>query len=101
MTQLTAERDSALLVLDVERLRKEHQNFGRSENGITLSGVVVIKQLESRELHRLRLHVGSIRIVLQPRLTPAVHVDHDLDSRIELDRLCVREHWASESMDDQ
>src|SRR6476469_8211636 len=90
-----------LLILDVERLGIEHQNFGRRQHRIALLGVVVVKELESGELHRLRFDVGAIRIVLEPRLAPAVHVDDDLDLRIELDPLRIGEHFPRESVHDQ
>src|SRR5438105_4498397 len=100
MTASRVERMS-LLILYVEWLGVEHQHFGRREQRITLLGVVVVEQLESSELHRLRFHVRAIRIVFEPRLAPAIHVDDDLHFRIELNALGIGEHLARESMHDQ
>src|SRR2546423_15399138 len=100
MTGSRVERMS-LLILYVEWLGIEHQDFGRCEQGIALLGVVVIKQLESGELHRLGFDVSAVRVVFHPRVSPTAHVYHDLNARIELNRLWVGEHLSRRAADDQ
>ena len=44
----------------------------------------MIKQLETCELQRLGLDVNTVGIELEPRISPTVHVEHELHTRIEL-----------------
>src|SRR6267378_1870761 len=102
MTPVSDQRGSRLLlVLDVMRFRIQQQHFRRRENRIAQLGVVVKEELEPSELHWLRLDVGAVRIVLEPGLAPPVHVDHDLNPRVEPDLLRSREHVVREPVHDE
>src|SRR4051812_46117217 len=72
-----------LLILDVERARKERQHLRRLHERVALLGVVVIKEFETRVLYGKLRDVTAIRLALHPRRAPAVHVDHDLYARID------------------
>src|SRR5687768_198480 len=102
MTRPAGRRISApLLVLDVDGLRVEVQQLARCDDWIALFRVVLVEDLEARELHRLRRDVIAIRIVLEPGLAPAVHVYYDLHPGIELDVLVAGNHRTSKAMYDQ
>ena len=74
---------------------------GGGKDRVALSCVVVKEELEPGELDGLVDFTRFVRVELEPRLTPAIHVDHDLHPRIEFYLRRVLEHVHREPMDDQ
>src|SRR5262245_44692447 len=81
--RLFVARDAELLILDVDRPRAQRENFHGRQKLVALFRIVVEEKLEPSELHRLCRLAGGIRVELEPRRAPAVHVDDDLHARIE------------------
>src|SRR5437867_3498113 len=90
--------ENRLLVLDVDRFRLQLQHLHRREQFVAFLRVVTEEQLESRELYRLTSDVRSVRVELQPRRAPTIHVDHDLYARVELDLIGATEHRPREAV---
>src|SRR3982751_508565 len=91
----------SLLVLDVERPRKERQHLSWGHQSAPAPGVVPIKKLEPRVLDRISLDVAPVGFSLPTRRPPAIHVDHDLYPRIGADTVGVLEHVSGEAVDDE
>ena len=53
-------REGRLLVLDVQRPRKQREHVSRTHQRIAPLGIVAIEELESRELNRVAVHVSAI-----------------------------------------
>src|SRR5437773_2687302 len=92
-------RRPSLLILYVERARGQPQNFAWSQKRLTFLRVVVVEELEPREFDRLLLDVRTVRIELEPRRTPSVHVHHDLNAGITVDLSRSSKHSAREPVD--
>src|SRR4051812_13687409 len=91
----------SLLVLDVERPRKERQHLSWGHQSAAAPGVVPIKKFEPRVLDRISLDVASVGFSLPTRRPPPIHVDHDLYPRIGADTIGVLEHVSGEAVDDE
>src|SRR6478672_12446574 len=89
------------LVLNVQRTRKEPEDFVRREQRVALFHVVVKEDLESRVLDGLRDLVVTVRVELEPGRSPAVHVHDDLHLWRRLNRGGVEDHLSGEAMDDE
>src|SRR5256885_1182145 len=82
----------SLLVLDVERPRKERQHLSWGHQSAAAPGVVPIKKFEPRVLDRISLDVASVGSSLPPRRPPATHADPALSPRMGGDALGVLDH---------
>src|SRR5689334_5792957 len=92
LLRMTREGMTHSLILDVKRTRIKRQYIGRRHQTATVLPIILIKEFEACVLHGILVDVPPIRLSLHPRRTPAVHVDDDLNARIELDALVAREH---------
>src|SRR5437762_1068413 len=75
------------LILNVQRCWRQSQYLSRREKWLALFRVIVVEQLEPGELQRFGLDVVPVRIELEPRISPAIHVEHKLHTRVEVNVL--------------
>src|SRR5690606_30984958 len=75
-------RAMGLLVLDVEGYGAEGQYLVRAEQARATARVVLVEELEPGELRGRRAHHGPVRVPLEARGSPTVHVQDDLDARV-------------------
>src|SRR3954468_6648996 len=87
-----------LLVLDVDRARAQREDFDGRQQLVALLRIVVEEELEAGELHGLIRLARRVGVELEPRLTPAVHVDDDLHARVELNLIRFLEHVQREAV---
>src|SRR5690606_4583217 len=60
--------------------------------------VILVEKFESGELYRFAENVGVIRVFLQCRGTPSVHIDYQLHLRSELNLLVISHHPLCKAM---
>ena len=91
-----------LLVLDVERLRRELENLHRGEHDAARAAhVVLVEELEAGEFDRLILDEVCVCVDLVRGIAPAVEVHHDLHLGTYDDLLVIGDHALGEAVDDQ